>query len=129
MSMYKGARVLVTGGTGLIGQPLVQMLLDQGAKVRVASLDDPSRANPKAEFARGNLTDWGFCREVVTGMDFVFPLAGITGSVGIGNKKAASFMVPPLLFNTMVMEASRLANVKKYLFTSSIAVYPPVERF
>ena len=29
MSFYKNKRVLVTGGTGLIGQPLVKMLLKQ----------------------------------------------------------------------------------------------------
>ena len=43
MSFYKNKRVLVTGGTGLIGQPLVKMLLDQNAIVTVVSLDDPSR--------------------------------------------------------------------------------------
>ena len=30
MSFYNNKKVLVTGGTGLIGQPLVQMLLEQG---------------------------------------------------------------------------------------------------
>ena len=35
--MYKGKKVLVTGGTGLIGHPLVEILIEQGARVRIAS--------------------------------------------------------------------------------------------
>ena len=42
--MFRGKQVLVAGGTGLIGIPLVEMLVAQGAKVRIASLDDRSRA-------------------------------------------------------------------------------------
>ena len=39
--MFKNKNVLVTGGTGMIGRELVQLLLDRGAKIRVASLDEP----------------------------------------------------------------------------------------
>ncbi|MBU0670622.1 NAD-dependent epimerase/dehydratase family protein, partial [Patescibacteria group bacterium] len=49
---YASKNVLVTGGTGMIGRPLVEMLLEQGARVRVASLDDPNRVHPKAEYYR-----------------------------------------------------------------------------
>jgi len=44
MSFYKNKKVLVTGGTGLIGRPLVDMLVNAGADVTIVSLDDPSRA-------------------------------------------------------------------------------------
>jgi GDP-L-fucose synthase len=127
--MYKAKRVTVTGGTGMIGMEVVRMLLERGASVRVASLDDPSRAGQEVEFLRGNLMEWEFCKKAVEGRDYVFHLAGIKGSVGIGNVKAASFLVPHLLMNTLVMEASRQAGVERYLFTSSIAVYHPTERF
>ncbi len=127
--MYSGKRVMVTGGTGMIGAEVVRMLLDRGASVRVASLDDPSRAGRDVEFLRGNLMEWEFCKKAVAGMDHVFHLAGIKGSVGIGSTKAASFLVPHLLMNTLVMEAARQAGVERYLFTSSIAVYHPVDLF
>ncbi len=129
MSFYKNKKVLVTGGTGLIGQPLVQMLLDAGAVVRVASLDDPSRVNPGAEFVRGNLMDGAFCTQICQKMDFVFHVAGIKGSVGLGGAKAASFMAPHLLMNTLMMEAAHKSGAERYLYTSTVGVYHPAEVF
>jgi len=129
MSFFKDKKVLVTGGTGLIGRPLVEMLLEQGAKVRIASLDDPSRANPKAEFIKTDLTRFENCLEACKGMDFVFHLAGIKGSPAMTSKKPASFFIPTILFNTNMMEAARQNGVQRYMFTSSIGVYSPAEVF
>lgn len=122
--MYKGKKVLVTGGTGLIGIPLVKMLLSRGAKVRIASLDDPALANPQAEFISGNLTDWNFCKKIVQGMDYCFHLAGTKGAVSTGVAKAASFFVPHLVFNTLLMEAARMGDIDRYLYSSTIGIYP-----
>lgn len=125
--MYKNKKVLVTGGTGLIGIPLVQMLLDKEAKVRIVSLDDPSRANVAAEFLRLDLTKFDNCMEACEGMDFVFNLVGIKGSPAMTSKKPASFFVPTMLFNTNMMEAARRCKAKKYLYTSTVGVYSPAE--
>ncbi len=127
--MYANKRVLVTGGTGLIGRPLVELLLQSGAKVRVASLDDKSRCPQGAEFVRGNLMRWDFCQEIVKDMDYVFHLAGVKGSPAMTSKKPASFFVPILSFNTNMMEAARQAGVERYLYTSTIGVYSPAEVF
>ena len=126
---FTGKKVLVTGGTGLIGRPLVEMLIDQGAKVRIASLDDPSRAHPEAEFRKVNLMTYENCRDVCEGMDHVFQLAGIKGSPAMTSKKPASFFVPTILFNTNMMEAAFQAGSQSYLFTSSVGVYSPAEVF
>lgn len=127
--MFKGKTVLVTGGTGLIGRPLVQSLLDRGAKVRIASLDDPSRANPKAEFHHTNLMYLDNCLKVCEGVNYVFHLAGIKGSPAMTAKKPASFFVPTISFNTNMMEAARQKGVERYLFTSTVGVYSPAEIF
>ncbi|MDP3921282.1 MAG: NAD-dependent epimerase/dehydratase family protein [Candidatus Omnitrophota bacterium] len=127
--MFKDKRVLVTGGTGLIGRPLVELLLERGAQVTIVSLDDPSRAHPKAEFIQKNLMYLNHCLEACEDMDYVFHLAGIKGSPAMTAKKPASFFVPTITFNTNMMEAARQSGVKRYLYTSTIGVYAPAEVF
>ena len=129
MNFYKDKAIWVTGGTGLIGRPLVEMLIAAGAKVRIASLDDPSRAHPQAEFMRVDLTDMNNCLKACEGMDMVFHLAGIKGSPKMTREKPASFFVPTILFNTNMMEAARRSGTERYLFTSTVGVYGPAEVF
>ncbi len=129
MSFYTGKNILVTGGTGMIGVPLVEMLIDQGAHVRIASLDDPSRAHPKAEFVRTDLRMLSNCLEVCHGMDLVFQLAGIKGSPKMMVERPASYFVPQMLFNFSMMEAAAQSKIERYLYTSSIGVYAPAEVF
>jgi GDP-L-fucose synthase len=126
-NIYKNKKILVTGGTGMIGKYLVSELLALGAKVRVASLDDPSRADPKSEFLRTDLTSFEACLKACEGQEIVFHLAGIKGSPLMAAKKPASFFVPTLAFDTNMMEAARQMGAKKYLYTSSIGVYAPSE--
>ncbi|MBI4283689.1 MAG: NAD-dependent epimerase/dehydratase family protein [Chloroflexi bacterium] len=123
--MFAKKKVLVTGGTGLVGTPLVEMLLERGAEIRIASLDHPSRAHPKAEFRQTNLLKFESCLEVCAGMDFVFHVAGIKGSPAMTAKKPASFFVPTILMNTNVMEAARQCGVGGYLYTSTNGIYAP----
>ncbi|MHA1598735.1 MAG: NAD-dependent epimerase/dehydratase family protein [Alphaproteobacteria bacterium] len=129
MSFFDGKRVLVAGGTGLIGRQLVDLLVAGGAVVRVVSLDDPSLAPPNCEFQRLDLTDRDNCLAACDGMDMVFHLLCAKGSPKMAAEQPASFFVPNILFSFHLMEAARLKKVDKYLFSSSLAVYAPAEVF
>ena len=129
MNSFQHKKVLVTGGTGLIGRPLCRMLVDGGANVRIASLDAPERAHPKAEFLRLDLTNFDNCVKACDGMEIVFHLAGIKGSPKMAKEKPASFFVPTILFNTNMMEAARRSEVQWFLYTSTVGVYAPAEVF
>lgn len=125
--MFTGKKVLVAGGTGMIGRQLVELLVEAGARVRVASLDDPARAHPAAEFLRTDLMSFENCVTVCNGMEFVFNLVGVKGSPAMTASKAASFFVPTMTIDTNIMEAARQRGVSGFLFTSSIGVYAPAE--
>lgn len=119
---FQGRRVVVTGGTGMIGRAVTDILIGAGAAVRVVSLDDIV-ANPKAEHVKGDLCDFGFCGDVTRGADFVCHIAGIKGSVEVTRRKPASFFVPLVMMNTNLLEACRLNDVGRVVYTSSIGAY------
>ena len=126
---YKNKKVLVTGGTGMIGRQLVDLLVDRGADVYVVSLDPPKGLPSSVHYFYADLTDFSACQTACSGMDYVFNLIGVKGSPKMCKEQPADFMVPMLQFNTNMMEAARRANVKWYLYTSSVGVYHPAEVF
>jgi len=125
----EGKRVLVTGGTGMIGRYLVEKLLSKNCTVTVVSLDDGSDLPADVNFINLDLTILENCMKACSGQDYVFNLIGIKGSPKMSREKPASFMVPMLMFNTAMMEAAIRCNVKWYLYTSSVGVYHPAEVF
>jgi GDP-L-fucose synthase len=129
MSFYKNKKVLVTGGTGLIGRPLVEMLVEQGADVTIVSLDDPGRAPKGVNFKRADLREFSNCLEVCKDQEIVFQLAGVKGSPAMTAKRPASFFVPTITFSINMMEAARRMGTERFLFTSSVGVYSPAEVF
>ncbi len=107
-------KVLITGSEGMIGKELVEQLQERKAIIFRADLrlgDD--------------LTYFDRCLEKCKGIDMVFHLAGIKGSPKMTNERPADFFVPMVQFNTNMLEAARRTGVKKFLYTSSIAVLNP----
>ena len=129
MVFYLNKKVLITGGTGMIGQALCEKLLDLGAEVIIASLDNSSLAPKGTKHLKLDLRDFNNCLSVTEGIDIVFHLAGVKGSPKMTKERPASFMVPTLQFSLNMMEASRRQGVERYLFTSSVGVYEPAEIF
>ena len=123
------AKVLVTGGTGMIGRYLVPLLIERGNDVKVASLDGIELCHPKAIFKKLDLRDINNCMEVCENVDEVYHLAGVKGSPKMCREQPADFFVPTISFSINMMQAARKQGVKKYLFTSSVGVYNPSEIF
>jgi len=125
---FSGKNVLVTGGTGLIGRQVVDILSNAGSHVLIVSLDRV-KVHEKAKHVLGDLRDFNFCLNVTKDMDFVFHVAGVKGSVAVTKNKIASHFVPTLMFNTNILEACRINKIKKALYTSSIGVYSSTDVF
>lgn len=128
LKVFQDKRCLVTGGTGLIGRQVVDILVEAGAKVTVVSLDKIN-VRKEVKYIFGDLTSFEFCEKITKNIDFVFHLAGIKGSIEVTLAKPASFFVPLLMMNTNVLEACRLNEVRKVVYTSSIGAYGSSEIF
>lgn len=128
LKSFAGKNVVVTGGTGLIGREVVKMLDRADANVKIASLDRV-KVSEKAEHIFGDLTNFEFCKQLTKGTDYAFHLAGIKGSIEVTKSKPASFFVPLLMMNTNMLEACRVNEVEKVVYTSSIGAYSSAEVF
>ncbi len=62
-------RVLVTGGTGFIGQHLVATLAARGRSVRVLDLRLPGRGLPDVQYVQGSVLDPGVVDDAMDGVE------------------------------------------------------------
>ncbi|MBT7523240.1 MAG: NAD-dependent epimerase/dehydratase family protein [Gammaproteobacteria bacterium] len=128
-NFFKDKNILVTGGTGLIGRPLVEKLVSLEAKVTVVSLDKPTNVDNSVNFINLDLRNFENCISVCKDKEIVFNLIGVKGSPKMTMENPASFFVPTITFSINMMEAARQCGVERYLFTSSIGVYEPADIF
>ena len=127
--MFKNQKVLVTGGAGMIGRQLVDLLLEKGANVTIADLNKPNDLPENVNFVQVNLLYFDQCQNICQGQDYVFNLVGIKCSPKVTMEQPADIMGPMMQFNTNMLEAAMQANVKWYLYTSTVGVYTPAEIF
>ena len=122
LNKLNGKKCLVTGGTGMIGRQVVDILKDAGAHVTSVSLDSIVLDNDVV-YLKKDLTNFQNCKDITKDMDFVFHVAGIKGSINVTKTMPASSFVPLIQMNTNVLEACRMNGVKNVVYTSSIGAY------
>jgi len=128
---WKGKTVLVTGGASFIGSHLVDVLVAQGARVRVADdlssgrLDNikPHLDARRIRFIDANLSAPGAAEKVVDGMSVVFHLAADHGGRGYVDLHQAA-CATNLALDGMLFRACHTAGVGKVVYASSGCVYP-----
>ncbi|MDG5471364.1 SDR family oxidoreductase [Jeotgalibacillus sp. ET6] len=121
---------LVTGCAGFIGSNLVEAIINMGYIVR--GLDNLSTgfyrnieefiSHPNFEFIEGDIRDLDTCKKVTEGVDFVSHQAA-WGSVPRSIEMPLYYEEVNIKGTLNMMEASRINNVKKFVYASSSSVY------
>ena len=122
-------RALVTGGAGLIGSHVVDLLLSEGWTVRI--LDNlepqthkqgkPAWVNPRAEFLQGEVQNYDTMRAALQDIDVVFHEAAYGGYM----PEMAKYVLVNSFGTAQMLEIIRDHNlpIKKVIVASSQAVY------
>jgi len=127
---WKGARVLVCGGTGLIGSHIARELVTRGARVTlVDNLSSGSENNIKdlrdnVECLTQDLRDRDVCQRITKKVDCVFQLAANMGGIGYITSVGADIIRDNATINLNMLQAALDNKVPNYFFSSSACVYP-----
>ena len=129
---FKGSKILVTGGFGLIGSALVRRLVSVGSQVRVLDNLDPdsgaNRANlegleDRIEAVIGDLRDPDAVRGALLGRDVLFNLAAQTSHLGSMQAPLADLDVNARA-QLALLETARAVNPSlRIVFASTRQIY------
>lgn len=124
--MFNGSKVLVTGAGGFLGTNIAKRLVEEGGHVRgTLHRRSPQFEHENLEYVRADLTNMEDCHRVVEGMNYVFMCAANTSGAAVMASQPLAHVTPNVVMNAQLLEAAYQAKVKKVLFISSSAAYPP----
>jgi dTDP-L-rhamnose 4-epimerase len=127
--MRNHKRALVTGGAGLIGSHVADLLVREGWRVRIIDNLEPNThkrgkpgwMNPDAEFVEGDLRDRGTIENALRDIDIIFHQAAYGGYM----PEMAKYVHVNSLGTAQMLEIIREKNlpIQKVIVASSQAVY------
>ncbi len=110
--------ILITGGSGFLGTHLCRALAKEGHVIRVLDL----RVNSEFETIVGDVKSQNDVSQALVGIDAVYHLASYI-EAGESVKEPYKFTENNVLGTIILLEEMRKANIKKFFFSSSAAVY------
>jgi UDP-glucose 4-epimerase len=132
----QGSRVLVTGGAGVVGSTITDLLVAAGAG-EIVILDnfvrgrldnlDWARANGPVRVVDGDIRDQALVRRVTRGIDVVFHQASLRITQCAEEPRAALEVLADGTFN--VLEAAVAEGVAKVVAASSASIYGMADTF
>ena len=114
-AFFKDNKFLLTGGAGFLGSFIVDKLIEKGVKKQDIRI-------PRSK--NHDLRTWENCKEVVKDIDIVIHLAARVGGIGFNMKYPANLFYDNAMMGIQLLEASRLAGVKKFIGLGTVCSYP-----
>ncbi len=111
--------VAITGGTGFVGQALIECALSAGLEVRALARSDQA-PRPGVTWVKGDLANTRALARLMKGAEAVIHVAGV-----INAPDAAGFELGNVTGTLTVIEAARKAGVPRFVFVSSLSAREP----
>jgi nucleoside-diphosphate-sugar epimerase len=112
-------RIAVTGGTGFVGQTLVDLALAQGHEV-TALARKPQAPRKGVAWVQGDLADKGSLAQLVSDAEAVIHVAGVVNA-----SDPARFAEGNVAGTLGLVEASVAAGAPRFVFVSSLSAREP----
>jgi GDP-L-fucose synthase len=123
----KNAKILITGGSGLVGQNLTERLINEGytnIRVNIHKRNVRKMFNG-VDYVYLDLETRGGCNAATIGVDVVFHCAASTSNAVDTVVDPLAHVTPNVAMNNFLIDAAWRNEVKHYIFLSSNTVYPP----
>jgi len=126
-SAFKGKKILVTGGTGSIGEAIIKQLLKfKPSTIRILSNDENSifelrrtlGGNPPLTYIVGDVRDQDRLKLAIRDIDIVFHAAAMK-HIDICEQNPFDAVKTNVIGTSNVIQASLLENVSKFVFIST----------
>ncbi len=135
------AKILITGGAGMIGSNLTKRLVQDGHNVSVVDNlcrgrkeylhDDNSRPviNFNTNFHNLDLAIPEQLDECLDGIDYVYHLADVVAGIGYVFNNQGSIFRQNMLINSNVVDSVRRNPVKGYIYVGTACSFPKDKQF
>jgi len=133
----EGAKILVTGGAGLIGSTTIDQLLAKEQPAQIVILDNMSRGttrnlenalkDERVSLVQGDIRDKDLVMKITEGMDAVIHMAAIRITACAADPREAMEVMNDGTFN--VIDAAHKQGVKKVLAASSASILGLADTF
>ncbi len=115
MGFFKGKKILVTGGSGFLGGPVVRRLVERGARREDIFI-------PRS--AEHDLRRREACATAVAGHEIVIHLAANAGGIGWNRAHPGALFFDNAAMGIHLIEEARKAGVRKFVQIGTVCAYP-----
>ncbi len=121
-------KAIVFGGSGFLGSHVADVLTNAGYHVIVYDLVKSKYLKPTQEMIVGDILNENKINEIVQGSDVVYNFAAIADLEDAVEHPLDTVKIN-IIGNTIILEACKKSNVKRFVFASSLYVYSKAGSF
>ncbi len=115
-------KVVVFGGSGFLGSHVADALSDEGYDVTIYDLRESPHLKDNQKMVVGDVLDEGKVNRTLKGAEYVYNFSGIAEIEECSNKPL-DMVKHNILGHATILDKSRLNDIKRVIYASSIYVY------
>lgn len=127
--MDKSKKILVAGGSGLVGMNTIKRLVKDGWTDIVATYNTtlPKNNIEGVNWIHVDLTKRDNCEYALKNVSYLLILAASTSGAATIKNSPLVHVTPNILINSQLLEAAHFGNVEKVIWLSSTTGYPEID--